>query len=181
MEYRGKGTHVLLVELEIVTAFWGRQSDNPIKIKNTLKKKYLPAMWETWVWSLGQEDPLEKEMATHSGILAWRIPWREKPGRLQSIGLQSQTWLRDYRMPRKISLRRWHLGRDLDGKMGWSRACREEEFLGWDLPVQEPWDGSLLVEFRNSKEACKAGAPRAREKWLEMRSERHQEPDHVGP
>ena len=39
MEYRGKGTHVLLVELEIVTAFWGRQSDNPIKIKNTLKKK----------------------------------------------------------------------------------------------------------------------------------------------
>ena len=39
MEYRGKGTHVLLVELEIMTAFWGRQSDNPIKIKNTLKKK----------------------------------------------------------------------------------------------------------------------------------------------
>ena len=42
--------------------------------------KTLPAMQETWVRSLGQEDPLEKGMATHSGILAWRIPWTEKPG-----------------------------------------------------------------------------------------------------
>ena len=48
--------------------------------------KHLPAMWETWVRSLGQEDPLEKEMATHSSILAWTIPWMEKPGRLQSMG-----------------------------------------------------------------------------------------------
>ena len=45
-------------------------------------------MQETWVWSLGWEDPLEKEMATHSSILAWRIPWMEEPGRLQSTGLQ---------------------------------------------------------------------------------------------
>jgi len=45
-------------------------------------------MLETWVWSLGHEDPLEKEMATHSSILAWRIPWTEEPGGLQSIGLQ---------------------------------------------------------------------------------------------
>ena len=43
---------------------------------------------ETWVWSLGWEDPLEEEMATHSRIFAWRIPWTEKPGRLQSTGLQ---------------------------------------------------------------------------------------------
>ena len=50
--------------------------------------KRLPAKWETWVRSLGQEDSLEKEMATHSSILAWRIPWREEPGRLQSTGLQ---------------------------------------------------------------------------------------------
>ena len=50
--------------------------------------KNLPAMWETWVWSLGQEDPLEKRMATHSSIFAWRIPWMEEPGRLQSTGLQ---------------------------------------------------------------------------------------------
>ena len=50
--------------------------------------KHLPAMWETWVRSLGWEDPLEKEMATHSSILAWRIPRREESGRLQSTGLQ---------------------------------------------------------------------------------------------
>ena len=51
--------------------------------------KHLPAMWETWVRSLGWEDPLEKEMATHSSILAWRIPWTEEPGGLQSTGLQT--------------------------------------------------------------------------------------------
>ena len=45
-------------------------------------------MQETWVWSLGQEDPLEKEMATHSSILAWKILWSEEPGGLQSMGLQ---------------------------------------------------------------------------------------------
>ena len=50
--------------------------------------KRLPPMWETWVRSLGQEDPLEKEMVTHSSILAWRIPWTEKPGKLQSTGSQ---------------------------------------------------------------------------------------------
>ena len=50
--------------------------------------KHLPAMWETWVQSLVQEDPLEKEMATHSSIFAWRISWMEEPGRLQSTGLQ---------------------------------------------------------------------------------------------
>ena len=48
--------------------------------------KNLPAMQENWVQSLGQEDPLEKEMATHSSILAWRIPWTEEPGRLQTMG-----------------------------------------------------------------------------------------------
>ena len=47
-----------------------------------------PAMQETWVGSLGWENPLEKRMATHSSILAWRIPWTEKPGRLQAMGLQ---------------------------------------------------------------------------------------------
>ena len=47
-----------------------------------------PAMQETWVRSLGWEDPLEKGMATHSSILAWRIPWMEEPGRLQLMGLQ---------------------------------------------------------------------------------------------
>ena len=49
--------------------------------------KNLPAMQETQVHFLGQEDPLEKEMAAHSSILAWRIPWTEEPGRLQAMGL----------------------------------------------------------------------------------------------
>ena len=48
--------------------------------------KNLPAMWETWVRSPGGEDPLEKRMTTHSSILAWRIPWTEEPGGLQSVG-----------------------------------------------------------------------------------------------
>ena len=50
--------------------------------------KRLPAMRETWVLSLGREDPLEKEMATHSNTLAWKIPWMEEPDRLQFMGLQ---------------------------------------------------------------------------------------------
>ena len=50
--------------------------------------KRLPSMQEIWVRSLGQEDPLEKEMATHPSILAWRIPWTEEPGGLQSKGSQ---------------------------------------------------------------------------------------------
>ena len=49
--------------------------------------KSLPAVQETRLQSLGQGDPLEKEMATHSSILAWKIPWMEEPGRLQSMGL----------------------------------------------------------------------------------------------
>ena len=56
--------------------------------------KHLPAMWETWVWSLGQEDPLEKAMAPHSSILARKIPWTEEHDRVQSTGSQrvGQDW-----------------------------------------------------------------------------------------
>ena len=57
-------------------------------VKKQNKTKHLPAVQETWVQSLGQEDPLEKEMPTHSSIHAWKIPWTEEPGRLQSMGLQ---------------------------------------------------------------------------------------------
>ena len=53
--------------------------------------KCLSTVPETWVRSLGREDPLEKEMASHSSALAWRIPWREEPGGLQSMGSQSDT------------------------------------------------------------------------------------------
>ena len=51
--------------------------------------KNLPAMQETWVPSLGRKDPLEEGMATHSSLLAWRIPWTLEPGRVQSMGSQS--------------------------------------------------------------------------------------------
>ena len=58
------------------------------RIRASLVAQSLPAVWETPVRALGQEDPLEKERATHSSILAWEIPWTEEPGRLQSIGSQ---------------------------------------------------------------------------------------------
>ena len=75
--------------------------------------KNLPAMWETWVQSLGWEDAQEKGMATHSSIPAWRISWTEEPGGLQSMGPQSQTRLTNtftfsfnphYKLKRWISL-----------------------------------------------------------------------------
>ena len=67
--------------------------------------KRLPATWETWVRSLGREDPLEKEMATHSSILAWRIPWTEELGGLQSTGrkvLDTTEWLQSINLPISI-------------------------------------------------------------------------------
>ena len=60
-----------------------------------------PVMRENWVRSLGWEDPLEKGMATHSSILAWRIPWAEEPGKLQSMGSQESDKIE------QLSLRRW--------------------------------------------------------------------------
>ena len=57
--------------------------------------KNLPTVQETWVQSLGQEAPLEEEVATHSSILAWKIPWSEEPGELQSIESQKVTQLSD--------------------------------------------------------------------------------------
>ena len=67
-----------------------------IKLLVAQRVKRLPAIQETWVRSLGEEDPLEKEMATHSSTLAWKIPQTEKPGRLQSMGSQSRTRLSDF-------------------------------------------------------------------------------------
>ena len=63
-----------------MTLGWSQVTGFPGVVKN------LPAKQETWVQSLGQEDPLEKEIATHSSILAWEIPWTEEPSRLQSMG-----------------------------------------------------------------------------------------------
>ena len=66
-------------KLDEGTYYWGTS-------QVAQRLKHLPAMWETWVRSLGREDPLEEEVATHSSILAWKIPWVEEPGRLQSMG-----------------------------------------------------------------------------------------------
>ena len=72
-------THTLLKDINFTTS--------PASLVAQMVK-CLPAMRETWVRSLGGEDPLEKEMETHSSTLAWKIPWTEEPGRLQSMGLQ---------------------------------------------------------------------------------------------
>ena len=65
-------------------------SDGKVSVYNVEDLGSIPRlMRETWIRSLGREDPLEKEMATHCSILAWRIPWTEEPGGLQSTGLQS--------------------------------------------------------------------------------------------
>ena len=70
------------------TSFFGVSSGGLRAFLVAQRLKHLPTMWETWVRSLGWEDPLEKEMAIHSNIVAWRIPWTEEPGGLQSMGSQ---------------------------------------------------------------------------------------------
>ena len=95
----------------MVQSLFARQSGKLLKGLNTGVSlvahmvKNLPAMQETRVRSLGQEDPLEKEMATHSNILAWRIPWTEESGRLQSMGSQEldATWQLNYHIFRIIA------------------------------------------------------------------------------
>ena len=88
--------------------------------------KNLSAMWETQVRSLGQEDPLEKGMATHSSILAWRIPWTEEPSRLQSKG--SQRVGHDWVM---LLYLKWIINKDL--------TCGALVSVMW----QPVWEGSL--------------------------------------
>ena len=87
--------------------------------------KCLPVMWETWVRSLGREDRLEKEMATHSSILAWRIPWTEDPGRLQSTGLQ-----------------RFDMTEQLHFHFTWWFSGKEVH-LQWRRPEYHSWVGKI--------------------------------------
>ena len=87
--------------------------------------KRLPAMQETWVRSLGREDPLEKEMATHSSILAWRIPWMEEHGGLQSTGSQRVRHDRATSLQDNIKHTNVHVIRVLEGEereQKWQRA-----------------------------------------------------------
>ena len=68
--------------------FSGSRENLPLKLIMTIRLKHLPGMWETWVRSLGWEDTLEKEMATHSSIPSWKVPWTEEPGKLLSMESQ---------------------------------------------------------------------------------------------
>ena len=90
--------------------------------------KTLPAMRETWVLSLGRENPLEKGMATHSSILAWRIPWTEEPGGLQSMGLQSQ-------MTEWLILSLSHSQKCPK----WSESCSVVSNFLWPHGLYSPW------------------------------------------
>ena len=98
--------------------------------------KCLPGMRETWVRSLGQEAPLQKEMATHSSTLAWRIPWRKEPGRLQSMGLQRvrHDWATSY----------------CHGLWQWGRQrptpCKKVQEVS-----QRSWDGSGQTPSRRQR------------------------------
>ena len=103
--------------------------------------KNLPAMQEMWVWSLGLEDLLEKEMATHSSILAWEIPWREEPGRLQSMELQrvGHDLVTKQQEQNYISIT---LGASLIAQVVKNLpACRRLEFNPWvkKIPWRRQW------------------------------------------
>ena len=116
--------------------------------------KHLPAMWETWVQSLGQEDPLEKEMATHSTILAWRIPWMEKPGRLQSTGSHSQKWLSNFtslenEKKKKMHTRHFSSVRFSRSVVSDSLRLHESQHAN-SIPVHHPCPSSLSINNSQS-------------------------------
>ena len=98
----------------------------------------LSAMKETWVWSLGQEDPLEEEMATHSSILAWKIPWTEEPGRLHTVHRVwriGQEWMTEHAhiYPRVSISHIWLF------ETPWTVACQASPSMGFSR--QEYWSG----------------------------------------
>ena len=93
IEAWGRGSCALVSSPTTTEFFKYLKTEGTSLVAQTVKN--LPAMQEMWVQSLDQEDPLEKEMVTHSSTLAWRIPWTEEPGKLQSMGWQSQTQLSD--------------------------------------------------------------------------------------
>ena len=100
--------------------------------------KHLPAMWETWVWSLVQEDPLEKEMATPSSTLAWKIPWMEEPGGLQSMGLQrvGYDWATSLHFVTREKLVSWSGCRLEKNFQMWNRMRGKYSLLQWEMLLE---------------------------------------------
>ena len=101
-------------------------------------------MWETWLQSLVWEDPLEKGKSAHSSILAWRIPWREEPGRQQSMGLQSQTRLK--RLSMNSNLISYHV------KFTWT-------LRGAQLLDQDPLGGCVPTSPSTTQTQAREGHP----------------------
>ena len=120
-------------------------------------------MRETWVWSLGQEDPLEKETATHSSTLAWRIPWMEEPGGLRSIGLQraGRDWAHTHTHTHTLSHTDRHTTQAPDSQAFKSSCpsplslCLVKWMLSeWTEVRPIPWSSSLL---KVSSAPCRSG------------------------
>ena len=124
------------------------------------RKRICLQIQETWVWSQDQEDPLEKEKATHSSILAWEIPWTEEPGGLQSMGSQSQTGLSvhthtyTHALTSRVSavILLWPLLSKLSPfwtSFRWTIKCQEEEGDTWVLWITRDFSpsGSLSAIF----------------------------------
>ena len=119
----------------------------------------LPTVWETWVRSLSQEDPLEKEMATHSSTLAWNIPWMEERNRLQSMGSQrvGHDWVTSlyFRFPHSSVVTKSTCNAADPGSIpGLGRSTGE----GIDYPLQYSW-ASLVAQLEKN-------APAMQETWV---------------
>ena len=101
-----------------------------------------PTMWETWIRSLGWEDPLKEVMATHSSILAWRIPWTEQPGRLQSMGSQrvKHNWATQHTLIIYPNKNR--------------KELRERN---WHMPEAEKWEGKTVHRQKHTEHEGQEG------------------------
>ena len=112
--------------------------------------KRLPAMWETWVLSVGREDPLEKDMATHSSILAWRIPWMEELGGLQSTGRKESDTTERLHFTHSTPSPHFFQGRNLIPSLSIWNAL-ETQFTCWGpdyvllLLMPALWKGCLRI------------------------------------